>query len=168
MRPAPKNKRMLCCDLCGYATKVRSYLLRHQLTHSNARPHTCEECGGRFKTVSDLNTHLRLHRNEEHVCEDCGFSCKQLKVLYRHRLVHEEKLHRVHDDSLQQTINSCNHRCSMTSCGTPRRLVQVASAKRLMLERQLVRQRDVASDGRPRSPSDWARMGHRPSLAQVW
>lgn len=82
---------MHVCSICGHIAKCRAYLLRHELTHSDAKPLMCEECGTCFKTVSDLNAHKRLHMGQEYICKCCGFTCKQAKVLRRHMLVHEEK-----------------------------------------------------------------------------
>ena len=79
------------CLTCGHLAECRAYLLRHLLTHSEVKPHACEECGVSFKTVSDLNAHRRLHMGQEYICECCGFTCEQAKVLRRHMLVHEEK-----------------------------------------------------------------------------
>ena len=80
------------CGICGHRSKCRAYLLRHQLTHSDAKPHMCEECGLCFKTVSDLNAHKHcLHMGQKYVCNYCGFTCRQAKILRRHMLVHDEK-----------------------------------------------------------------------------
>ena len=93
--PAPKNKRKRVmqhvCLMCGHTAKCRAYLLRHQLTHSDVKPHMCAECRVCFKTVSDLNAHKRLHMGQKYICEHCGFTCKQAKILRRHMLVHDEK-----------------------------------------------------------------------------
>ena len=94
---------MLCCQLCDYTTKFRSWLARHHLVHEGTRRHVCDECGAQFKTVSALNLHIKLHAGEVLSCEICGFTSRHPRVLARHRLVHEEEK-RIH-------CSKCRYSC---------------------------------------------------------
>ena len=44
-------------------------LIKHKLTHTDERPHACEECGKRFKANRSLLQHVCF---ESHTCDICG------------------------------------------------------------------------------------------------
>ena len=79
------------CSLCPYTTHFPSWLKRHSLVHTRSRDFACDECGNQFRTVSELNTHRKLHAGEFNTCAVCGFKSRLKKVLDTHLLVHEEE-----------------------------------------------------------------------------
>ena len=91
MKEFKKITATFCCPLCPYKACFPSWLTRHRLKHENAKQHACEICGSKFKTVSVLNMHKKLHQSEVYTCHICGFTCRLRKVLNVHMLVHEEK-----------------------------------------------------------------------------
>ena len=85
-----RERDMHHCKVCNYAAKFPSYLARHMLCHSGEKSVVCDVCGQRFRTVSEMNMHRRIHNPIELTCNTCGFKCQLKKVMDRHILVHIE------------------------------------------------------------------------------
>ncbi|TPX44992.1 hypothetical protein SeMB42_g03428 [Synchytrium endobioticum] len=59
--------KRFCCSLpdCNKSFAKKGDLHRHELIHSGARPHVCEECGKSFIQRGALKTHERVHTGEK-------------------------------------------------------------------------------------------------------
>lgn len=88
------NFRFLCDHPnCNYKAVFKSHLLQHKLTHSDARPFSCEwpGCDRSFKTRGTLDGHRAIHEaqlnDSTYTCDipDCEFTCKNLNHLMEHR-----------------------------------------------------------------------------------
>ena len=80
----------LCCPECNYKADFNRsgmYCFNcHILTHTRERPFKCQQCEQSYKSVSELNKHLRLkHPEKELKCEECSFTCFFQKLLEEHK-----------------------------------------------------------------------------------
>ncbi|XP_054709865.1 zinc finger protein 629-like [Uloborus diversus] len=88
------------CPLCPYSCTVYKALRKHQKVHAAGTETftlklSCKICGKDRSTESEMQKHMRKHRNEEHfLCDLCNFSSVQLKKIIQHRRMHTgEKPH---------------------------------------------------------------------------
>lgn len=78
------------CHICKKTYSCATTLRRHLVTHTNARPYSCDICGKDFAWSSACNA----HRNNVHFgnyrfkCETCGRGFKTKEVLKRHETSH--------------------------------------------------------------------------------
>jgi len=81
------------CSLCKRAFCKPTYLKSHMLVHTGERPYTCLDCGGRYKTSTQLKLHIRsVHAGEKnHVCSDCGKKFSQREGLKAHMSIHSDE-----------------------------------------------------------------------------
>ncbi|XP_062537377.1 zinc finger protein 708-like [Armigeres subalbatus] len=77
------------CKICQKTFKHKSNLARHMLMHSGEMPHKCDECGIRFKIVTDLTKHVQgVHQGKmPYFCYKCDIPLKDKNAYYRHRTV---------------------------------------------------------------------------------
>lgn len=54
------SRRVLYCQLCPRVFFYLSDLERHAITHSQKKPHVCQQCGKAFKRSSHLQVGARL------------------------------------------------------------------------------------------------------------
>lgn len=82
--------RNYLCNLCGFATKNKSYLERHLATHSNDRPYRCDQCPKAYKQQAALKSHFNnRHLNiRPHVCPQCGLGFFTNRTLEDHIRTH--------------------------------------------------------------------------------
>ncbi|NXP83380.1 MAZ protein, partial [Ramphastos sulfuratus] len=65
------------CEACGKAFRDVYHLKRHQLSHSDEKPHQCPVCQQRFKRKDRMAYHLRGHQGalaKPYVCSHCAKS----------------------------------------------------------------------------------------------
>ena len=71
--------------LCGYRTWVKSaydkHVQQHQMGENMAEvPLSCKICGENFKGETELENHMRSHKENSHyLCDICGFASVQMK-----------------------------------------------------------------------------------------
>ncbi|XP_059081034.1 zinc finger protein 502-like isoform X2 [Tigriopus californicus] len=93
-------KDTLYCELCGKGFKNAKFLLNHKQKHKNGLLQDyifqCETlfdngdvCGKTFQTQSNLQRHIRSHRNEKSfACDECGKAFVDSTRLKIHRWIH--------------------------------------------------------------------------------
>lgn len=88
------------CDLCGYACGTCGELRQHRAIHSDDKPFACRKCDKRFKTYSNLKTHMDTHEDTSYVCYVCSRVLNSRRTLRKHLLVH--------DDQCRHVCSYCN------------------------------------------------------------
>ncbi|XP_061475660.1 zinc finger protein 436-like [Rhineura floridana] len=77
------------CSFCGESFKQRSYLVRHERTHTGEKPYKCSVCSKSFSQRSHIITHERTHTGEKpYRCSDCGKSFNRRANLMAHERTH--------------------------------------------------------------------------------
>uniref|UniRef100_A0A8C5SS60 C2H2-type domain-containing protein n=1 Tax=Laticauda laticaudata TaxID=8630 RepID=A0A8C5SS60_LATLA len=77
------------CSFCGESFKQRSYLVKHERTHTGEKPYQCSVCGKSFSQSSHIITHERTHTGEKpYQCSDCGKSFNRKANLLAHERTH--------------------------------------------------------------------------------
>lgn len=75
------------CPACEMTCPTPSTLATHiRYRHTTERPHQCQYCQYRGKTMADIRSHVRVHYNEAELqCDSCKFSCRAAATLARHK-----------------------------------------------------------------------------------
>ncbi|XP_018369814.1 PREDICTED: zinc finger protein 525-like [Trachymyrmex cornetzi] len=107
------------CETCGKTFRCKKYLRDHMSIHRGEKPclcegfdneqdlnnhlvtkhsdidgrsHKCETCPARFKSLSELKQHIKIHTGKKpHVCEICGKAFTIKSNLSKHSNIHTGK-----------------------------------------------------------------------------
>ena len=78
------------CDYCGKAY-IQSEALKVHISNVHKlgpKEHECELCQKSYRTLTQLNSHKRVHIEEEQTCDKCGKVVKSQRHLYIHLKIH--------------------------------------------------------------------------------
>ena len=77
------------CDICGKKFRFVSSLAYHKKVHNTDKPHRCDVCGKGFKFEHRLRQHERKHFGDEPFsCEICGKKFQRYILLQSHMSTH--------------------------------------------------------------------------------
>lgn len=83
------NEQRFTCQYCGKRFNTKSEVVRHIRCHTGERPFACDICPKAFRTSDKLKDHINMHNNiRSFKCPDCDKSFIQRGHLTSHRRVH--------------------------------------------------------------------------------
>lgn len=83
------RKNDFTCNVCKSVFSLKSYLIKHQLTHCR-RKHACETCGRIFYLNASLKRHLLRHEKEKWFrCGICQKIFSKNEHLIAHKFAHD-------------------------------------------------------------------------------
>ena len=82
------------CPRCDKQTRNEADMERHQMSHSEERPHNCQYCPERFRRSNHLKLHEQTHFGTDLIpCPKCGAPFSQTRMLRKHlRKYHQPEL----------------------------------------------------------------------------
>lgn len=87
------SKRGNLCLYCGKLYSRKYGLKIHIRTHTGYKPLNCKYCDRKFGDPSNLNKHMRLHResrSQNYECQICNKNLIRKRDLHRHLQVHHD------------------------------------------------------------------------------
>ncbi|KAK3582935.1 hypothetical protein CHS0354_019941 [Potamilus streckersoni] len=105
----PTECEIFRCDFekCEYETVDKHRFIKHkQFSHSDERPHICEDCGKQFKSLTNLRSHQQTHSHVEnastqHTCPHCEHKFKREQYLKEH-------IKNVHNKERKELCHLCS------------------------------------------------------------
>lgn len=80
------------CEMCGKRCVSKSDLQIHNRSHTNERPYSCPICEKRFKTSANRSSHLDIHdTDKKHECDVCGEKFQTRPILRKHKKKHDKQ-----------------------------------------------------------------------------
>ena len=109
------KKIMICCDICGHASKSRGHFNNHtKAIHTKSFDNVCHLCGKSYLGPSGLKQHLAVDHGigePKHKCDICGKQCQNSAELKNHTEA-------VHLRNVIYSCDQCPHTCfSKTALG---------------------------------------------------
>ena len=102
-----RNRKMLKCDKCPYASTSKSNLKLHiEAVHERTKAYVCEECGYAGVRRSDLRKHIKaVHANmRNHICDECGYASSRRNMVAKHM----ESVHKIDSMTISRTMSVSN------------------------------------------------------------
>ena len=87
------NKTVFKCNACEKEFQFKSFLIRHEVIHTNMKPFQCDTCGKSFHDKYNLRKHMITHtKNRPFECNTCSKCFASSKDLEQHEMIHTGEL----------------------------------------------------------------------------
>lgn len=90
--PKQNKQKIYSCEIESCSKTFRhlsSFIMHGKCVHSDVRSFTCEICSKSFKTSSNLNVHVKMHKNQrDHKCTLCPQAFFTTSHLKAHMKIH--------------------------------------------------------------------------------
>jgi len=84
-KPDETNEKKYKCNVCDYATNMKSHLTTHTRVHTREKPFKCPQCNYAAAQKIALDDHINTHGNTRpHKCQHCDHRFNSHSSLYRH------------------------------------------------------------------------------------
>lgn len=91
-----KKEKFYRCTFDGCSSVLRhqsSFIMHERCVHREEKPFTCEICSKSFKTISNLNVHIKMHKNQrDHLCIICNQAFFTSSHLKAHIKIHSKEV----------------------------------------------------------------------------
>ena len=84
------GQKIFLCNFCPKEFKKPSEVCRHLRLHSLEKPFKCRLCSRSFAVKTTYQSHMKIHTGKDHLCTVCLKRYKTLSLLRQHEKIHEK------------------------------------------------------------------------------